>query len=530
MIEMQQESGWLGGHRLLSVVRVVALVLISATVLRYAWITDDALITVRHALNVTHGWGLGFNIDERVQAYTHPLWFLLLTLAGTLTGSWAIAPILLGVICATAAAAVILWSTPSLPRVLIAASLLLLSNAFIEYSTSGLENSLSFLLLATAVALTARGVQDMSLRNSAALGVVSALVLLNRLDLVLILVAPLALVVLANRRKLRTLACLVLPPVVIVGGWLVFSQATYASLLPNTFLAKTNVDIPKTELIVQGIRYLYVSISNDPISGIVLLGSVVLAVFAGTTVARTWMLGVVAYLGYVVWIGGDFMAFRFLAVPVVVSVVVLAVSPWAMDAAGQTPLRQPTQQIVNLFLAILAAIGLMVFSWGRSDATLSSTPVEPRWAYYLDGQVSDERSIYAPWLGFWSYVQALGDTDATTARGNQGSRMVELTNAAGDWPPATSDAKVTDVQVQCGTLGQDAVLSGPLVHWIDTCALADRFLASRPYVAENYDWRVGHYARDVPAGYVEAVLQGSPVLLERPEDVADLATLWEEIR
>lgn len=84
--------------------------------------------------------------------------------------------------------------------------------------------------------------------------------------------------------------------------------------------------------------------------------------------------------------------------------------------------------------------------------------------------------------------------------------------------------------MQCGTLGQDAILSGPLVHWIEPCGLADRFLASRPFVAENYAWRIGHFNRPVPDGYVAAVLQGSPVLLERHQDQLDLAVIWEEIR
>jgi hypothetical protein len=40
---------------------------------RTAWISDDAAITLRTVLNVTHGFGLTFNIAERVQTYTHPL-------------------------------------------------------------------------------------------------------------------------------------------------------------------------------------------------------------------------------------------------------------------------------------------------------------------------------------------------------------------------------------------------------------------------------------------------------------------------
>src|SRR5919106_1295954 len=44
-----------------------------------AWIGDDAYITFRVVDNFVNGYGLTFNPDERVQAYTHPLWMLLLS-------------------------------------------------------------------------------------------------------------------------------------------------------------------------------------------------------------------------------------------------------------------------------------------------------------------------------------------------------------------------------------------------------------------------------------------------------------------
>src|SRR6187402_2076752 len=46
-------------------------------VLRYAWVAEDAYITFRVVDNFTHGYGLRWNVAERVQVYTHPLWLLL---------------------------------------------------------------------------------------------------------------------------------------------------------------------------------------------------------------------------------------------------------------------------------------------------------------------------------------------------------------------------------------------------------------------------------------------------------------------
>jgi arabinofuranosyltransferase len=60
-------------------VAALLLLVFLAVLLRTAWISDDGLISLRTVMNVTHGNGLTFNIGERVQTFTHPLWLALLT-------------------------------------------------------------------------------------------------------------------------------------------------------------------------------------------------------------------------------------------------------------------------------------------------------------------------------------------------------------------------------------------------------------------------------------------------------------------
>ncbi|MBN1250426.1 MAG: hypothetical protein JXC32_22370, partial [Anaerolineae bacterium] len=50
-----------------------------ALVVRNAWLSDDAYITFRTVDNFVHGYGLTWNVAERVQVYTHPLWMFLLS-------------------------------------------------------------------------------------------------------------------------------------------------------------------------------------------------------------------------------------------------------------------------------------------------------------------------------------------------------------------------------------------------------------------------------------------------------------------
>ena len=56
---------------------ILWLSLFSMALVRTAWVGDDAYFTFRTIDNFVHGYGLRWNIAERVQAYTHPLWMLL---------------------------------------------------------------------------------------------------------------------------------------------------------------------------------------------------------------------------------------------------------------------------------------------------------------------------------------------------------------------------------------------------------------------------------------------------------------------
>ena len=50
-----------------------------------AWLSEDSYITFRVADNFLEGYGLRWNVAERVQAYTHPLWLMLFVACGHVT-------------------------------------------------------------------------------------------------------------------------------------------------------------------------------------------------------------------------------------------------------------------------------------------------------------------------------------------------------------------------------------------------------------------------------------------------------------
>ncbi len=134
--------------RAITAAYVAILSLMLAVLIRTAWMSDDAEITLRCVMNFIHGYGPTFNIDERVQAFTHPIWFLLISILTLVLRNIFTATFALSFACSL----LTLWLLMSRVAVdagagIIAAGALILSKAFVDYSTSGLENPLSHLLL-----------------------------------------------------------------------------------------------------------------------------------------------------------------------------------------------------------------------------------------------------------------------------------------------------------------------------------------------------------------------------------------------
>lgn len=527
--------------RIVFIGRIVAVVLIAVLALRIAWMSDDALITLRTVLNITHEWGPGYNATERVMAFTHPLWFLLWVTLGTLTNQWVVGLLIVSVVLTAAAAALVVWRTDSLTRLIVATGLLLFSNAFMDYATSGLENALVYLLVGVLIALTLRG--RYTVVTAALVGLTASAIFLTRFDLAL-LVAPAGLL-LAWRwrtapRLLAAASLTALAPLVV---WFTWAKLTYDAWLPNTFEAKRNVNIPATELVVQGIRYLWVTFEHDPVSFIGLVVGVLAAATLGRVIHRAWAVGIVLYLGYVVWIGGDFMAGRFVAVPVYASVFLFAAVPWvpksqSSNAAPEDASRTAAQFVTGA-VAIAALLGISTLA-GSVPVSLSATE-QQRWEIdqNLNAFVIDARGASTSYgMNLRSYMNRLSlayvNPDIAPLGDSTGlsRELREVDKAARNWP--TGDGNFTlpsEVGVFCGFLGNLGIATGPAVHLIDNCALTDRYLASKPYTpSEPFAWNPGHFHREIPEGYVDAVKSDDPSRMADTAEQFRLRQLWSRIR
>ncbi len=539
----------------LMAVRAFALIVLGALIARLLWIGDDALITLRTALNLAHGWGAGFNVTEAVQSYTHPLWFLAWTALGKVTGEWILTILALSFVLSIVAAAMVLWSARSIWLVVLSASSLALSNAFMEWTSSGLENPLAWVTVGgfTLLALRYANFQCSSLgfKQGLALGALLAATLLTRLDLLLILFPITVYLIWKFRSRLSFIAAGVIAAAMPMVIWFIWSWSTYKSILPNTFLAKQNLNIPKLEIAVQGFRYFWVSIDFDPVTAIVIIGSLLVLLIWGSAAYRLTACGVIIYLTYVFYIGGDFMAGRFISVPFFVLVLLLVKH---LSTFSNQPFRKIERSEMSIAITIASILSVCTFvavlgAAGRSPISLTA-PSEHRWENSAMGHIYDTRGKFMTLgKGFGQLLMSLWEKTTvppfldTTTEALEPLRDVR--SAANNWPDRDpnlmirptwpdADGQVTllpsAVGTRCGLIGEAAILTGPTVHWVDGCALTDRFIASIPYESSNFQWLVGHYWRQLPEGYLEAVAKNDPSLISDPQMAAELEQLWRLIR
>lgn len=262
------------------ILAIAVLALYALVLVRTAWVSDDAYFTFRTVDQLAAGNGLVWNAGERVQAYTHPLWLFLLSIAFYLTHEFWLTTIVVSILLASAAAGVYAFGIARGPFAAVAGlALIISSKAFVDYSTSGLENPLSFFLLALFGVVWFRSAP--SIRRTGLLSLVGAGIMLCRLDYLLIIGPAVAASTLeGNRPHPRRLRAMLvgLAPLML---WELFSVWYYGFPFPNTAYAKLGSAVPHFQLIEQGSRYLGNSLRLDPITLMIILAGLALTAHPG---------------------------------------------------------------------------------------------------------------------------------------------------------------------------------------------------------------------------------------------------------
>ncbi len=298
------------------VLAALALAAMAAAVQR-AWVCDDAFITLRYAENCANGMGLVYNPGERVEGYSNPSWTVLCALAIALgiDGVWFAQA--LGIVCLGLLVPATWWvgqrfAGPAAPFLPLAAVGVAVHRHLGDFASCGLE-TLGFVLLVTVlVGVLVRAERAGEFALASFLAVLAAL---TRPDggLVGALAGGVAVFASLRARSLAPVLGFAAPGFLLFVPFLAWRFLYYGDLLPNTFYAKSAGE-PYPG---QGWFYVELFFAAYWVLVPALLAALLMPWWARRG-PMPWLVVwfVVPYLGFVVWVGGDFMFARF-CLPVV---------------------------------------------------------------------------------------------------------------------------------------------------------------------------------------------------------------------
>lgn len=476
--------------------RVFLLFLFVLVLIKTAWLSDDAYITFRTVDNFINGYGLTWNIAERVQTYTHPLWMFLLSGLYYLTREIYFTSLIFSMVISTLAVFLLAFKlSRSFFASITILCVLILSQAFMDFSTSGLENPLSHLLLAVFYFIYFQW--DIK-KNPVTflLASVACLAILNRMDSILMYIPALLYILWRDWHKTKIMILAFLPFV----AWEIFSLIYYGSFFPNTAYAKLNTGIPSIELMHQGMVYLKDSFVRDSLTLFTIFLSAYLLFITKQWQLLPLLVANLLTLLYVVKVGGDFMSGRFLTLILFNSCIILSQIPWQIFTG---------QLIKGFTLAVLVGLGFHAVSPTiASNKFYNNQEVPPT-------GIADERGFYFQTTGLFRNLKGKNRQELVHEWVNNGKQFKNSTQKV----------------VLSETIGLTGYYAGPKIFIIDYFGLSSAFLSRLPintydgwYKDTGKRWRIGHFYREAKSDYINSVKQGKNLIRDPKE-----AKLYDQI-
>jgi len=469
--------------------------LLVVTFLKLVWACDDSYIVFRSVEQFVAGHGPRWNPYERVQVFTSPAWYFVLVLFRAASSNVFLNVVTASAIATTLALASLRRLAGNAGTWLTAVAVLLGSNAFFDYTSSGLENPLCYAALALwlialkRVAEAHRGSRAEVLTAGRWLLSLSAWVLLCRLDLVTLIAIPTIVAFERIRADIpgRQWVVASLPGLLPFIAWQMFALVYYGTPFPNPAYAKLATGIPHAALWQHGLWYLAENARRDPESTVVITAAIVLLGRSRRGILRAVGAGIAIHVVYVVAVGGDFMLGRFLASAMFVSAAGLV---WYAHSLST---RSAWRVLAPIGGAAMVYAFAFVHTPANSPVGWTALPPHPH-------GVADERGVYAR-ASLWAYVH----------RG--GARTFPDIRWAREGLALRESGGCCAVRWSVGYFGYYAGIDKRI---IDLFALCDPLLARLPANVSG-QWRVGHYVRRVPRGYVESVWNGNRNVIADPD-------------
>ncbi|MGJ4745127.1 hypothetical protein ACQV5M_02095 [Leptospira sp. SA-E8] len=437
-----------------------------------AWLSDDSFISFRVLDHFVNGFGLRWNIAERVQAFTNPLLILVLSPFYYLYQNIVFWSFFSSFVCGLSAFYFLRKISVSKVSFWLGFGFLLSSRSFVDYSYSGLENSLNYLIEAIFFCLYFKKEEGTGSKLPS-LVLLASFGLVSRIDFILIFIIPLLIVLIQDWKKGKInislsskIALCSLP----AGFWFLFSALYYGSLLPNTYYSKTNVEDSFIQILSQGLRYYVFELKWDPIVFAFLpIAAIVRAVLRKSLGAiLTSLLFSLSYLAYILFVGGDFMAGRFFTYVIFLFGIAL------------TRLENLDKKEIYILGTVLLLYNILL-----SSSPIHSVKQQVKQNPWIlgRGEIADEKLWYYPGTGLAWYNK-------------KDSLLSNLSNKKPFFPP--TDQKVF-IKYNTGVIG----FFLPDQYIIDIVALGDPLLSRI-----QGKGRVGHKIRRLPSGYFESVESG----------------------
>ncbi|MCJ7432042.1 MAG: hypothetical protein MUO77_01000, partial [Anaerolineales bacterium] len=187
--------------------------------------------------------------------------------------------------------------------------------------------------------------------------------------------------------------------------------------------------------------------------------------------------GILLYLFYILYIGGDYMSGRFFSAPYLASVVMLVP---VLSSFDKKYMYMPI--MASILLGMLAPFPAFYLP------TLEATDLAIK-NNESPGGITDEKAYYFQSASLLNWRP--GKVYPIDKMARRGQRFHD-------------EGKRVSVE---GTIGFMGFFGGPQLHIIDGYALGDALLARLP-VTHPEKWRISHFSRQIPAGYYETIESG----------------------
>jgi len=336
----------------------------------HAWGSDDAYISYRYAQHLASGQGLVFNPGERVEGFSNLLYVLLLTPAAALVSKENLYAVSAGLNVVFALAALVLLYRFTMRRLgarpaAAVAMLVALCPAIWVWVASGLETPL-VLLLQIAVWVLAEGVVEDREGSLKVLLLAAALCVLARVDGFITPFLAAGFLVLRGRWKAGL--AVAATTVASFAGTTLWRLYYYGWPLPNTYYAKVTGAL-LLRLEAGGQQLLSVFLATGLLVSVAALAVAGVQGLKGFSFRRRDLLPALSFpvvfaagwLGYFVYVGGDFYSDRFL-------LALFPMGAWVLLALAAESRNRRTAAVLVILLAV---------------AQLAPLVRDPRYSYTL---------------------------------------------------------------------------------------------------------------------------------------------------